>query len=78
MTVDSFDELLVNESLSIFSFVLYTIKHGWFWSSVLAGIIYWSMRNRMQKRHAVWASVAVPLGLLLFEIFAKLIHEELL
>lgn len=79
VTADGFEDLLVNESMSLLGYIWYVIKHGFFWSLVLFGIIYWAMKNRIQNHgHALGLSIAVPMSLLMFEIVTKMIAEELL
>lgn len=78
MPIDHFEDLLLNESLSILSFIWYTVKHGFFWSAVLSGVIYWLMRNRLQRKHAIGLAVGLPVALLAFEVLSKCVHEELL
>ena len=79
VSVDSFEELLVNESLSLVSFVIYTLQHSWLWGLALFGIIYFALKNRIEnQRNVVWVSFGVPLALLVFEIFTKILSEDMI
>lgn len=79
VNVNAFEELLVNESLSLVSFVLYTLLHSWLWGLALFAIIYVALKNRIEnQRNVVWVSLGVPLSLLVFEIFTKILSEDLI
>lgn len=77
--VDGFEELLVNESWSFLGYMWYTVKHSFFWSAVLFGVIYFLVnRQRNDRKFALIVAGGVIAGLLLIEILGKAREEELI
>ena len=76
---EKFESLLFNESLSIFGFILFTLRHSFFWGIVLTIGIYFGLRKRLGKKEIeLGIAIAVPVLLLAFEIIKKLVSEDLI
>ena len=77
--VREFEDLLVNENLSILMFAYFTIKHSIMWILALFGGIYFLLKNRIEsKARAAFVAASVPVILIVIEVISKMVSEDVI